>query len=195
MANHEHLQILLTAISSGNWSPWSQWRKSNPDIAPDLKAANLQNMDLQGVDLNRADLKYAQLQRADLSGANLTGADLRFAELRGTNFTNARLTHATVDPSALRRALNAKLDATEQKKVAWRPSGGGKAVPSTAVLVRLRELIQALRSRLSRLAPGLFEHEELVTLELSQREVSQKNQNTRDDMQSRSPGKPVDNRK
>jgi len=48
MANDEHLKILLAAISSGDFSRWNQWRRDNPNLVPDLKAAELQNMDYAG---------------------------------------------------------------------------------------------------------------------------------------------------
>ena len=195
MANDEHLQILLAASSSRDWSRWNQWRREHATLAPDLKTADLQNMDLSGADLSHADLRYAQLQRADLTGANLTGADLRFAELRGTNFTNARLTNAMADPSALRRALNAKIDFTESKGVGWQLRRGGKRVSYPGVSKRLLDLIKACRSWISRLAPGLFEHEELVTLGLSQHGEAKNDQLPGHDTQSQQPVKPDENRK
>jgi len=195
MANDEHLQTLLAAISSGDWSRWNQWRKDNPNLPPELRGADLHNADLRLADLSAADLKCAQLQCADLTGANLTGADLRFANLRGTNFTNARLTNATVEPSALRLAINPRLDVAEPKGVRWNRVRGGKLLPYAAAYERLRDLIKAGRSRLSKLAPGLFEHEELVTLGLSQREESKNNQPTGRDTQPQPPVKPVENRK
>ena len=170
MAKDEHLRILLAATSSGDWSSWNQWRKTNPDVVPDLKAADFQYKDLRGADLRHADLKYAQLQCADLTGADLTGADLRFAELRGTNFTKARLTHATVDPASLKRAVNARIEVTEPKGAVWKRTRSGGSVNFAGVYQRLRNQIAACRCRLAKLAPGLFEHEELVTLGLSQRE-------------------------
>lgn len=195
MANDEHLKILLAAISSGDFSRWNQWRRDNPNLVPDLKAAELQNMDLRGADLSRADLKYAQLQRADLTGANLTGVDLRFAELRGANFTRARLTHATVDPAALKRTVNARIDVTEQKSATWKLTRGQESLPFTEIYQRLRNLITACRCRLSKLAPGLFEHEELVTLGLSQQAELKNKKSTGGDTQSQPTVKPVENRK
>jgi hypothetical protein len=230
MANDEHYQTLLAAISSSDWSKWDQWRKDNPNLAPDLKGADLHSEDLHladlsaadlrranlsnavlagarlsgtqltdailhGADLSHADLRYAQLQRADLTRANLTGADLRFAELRGTNFTNARLSNAAVDPSALRRAINAKLDVTETKGVRWKPARPEELIPSVSLYKRLRDLITAGRSRLSRLAPGLFEHEELVTLGLSQRAKLKDKQPAERDIESKPRGKSDESRK
>ena len=191
MANDEHLQILLTAISSGDWSPWQRWREANPGLAPDLKSANLQSMDLRGADLAHADLKYARLQRADLSGADLSSADLRFTELRGANFANARLSGAMVDPAALRFAINAKMDFKQAKSSAWIPHRSReRKIRRTGILERLGGLFQSCRSRLSKLAPGLFEHEEVVTLGLSKREAPKKDQHTANGTPSGSPAEP-----
>jgi uncharacterized protein YjbI with pentapeptide repeats len=60
MANEEHLARLREGVET-----WGQWRKSNPDIQPDLRHA----------DLAGADLKYVDLRHADLTGARL-GIDL-----------------------------------------------------------------------------------------------------------------------
>jgi len=73
-----------------------------------------------------------------------------------------------VDPAALKRTVNARIDAAEQKGATWKLTRGGESLPFTEIYQRLRNLITACRCRLSKLAPGLFEHEELVTLGLSQ---------------------------
>jgi hypothetical protein len=75
MANEEHLEILKQG-----WEVWTQWRKENPDIRPDLRKA-----DLSGANLFRADLSGANLFGAILRGAVLRGADFRGTDLRGVD--------------------------------------------------------------------------------------------------------------
>lgn len=41
MANPEHLAILKQGVEV-----WNQWRKDRPEIEPDLKGANLKNLNL-----------------------------------------------------------------------------------------------------------------------------------------------------
>ena len=81
MANPEHLSILKEGLEV-----WSEWRKKNPEVQPDLFKA-----DLSEVNLIEADLHRATLIAANLRGANLNGADLSYAELSGADLTEARL--------------------------------------------------------------------------------------------------------
>ncbi|WP_017328228.1 pentapeptide repeat-containing protein [Synechococcus sp. PCC 7336] len=60
----------------------------------DLQAANLVDADLEGAQLANANLRYANLAGANLSGANLRGANLAGADLRRTNFERANLAGA-----------------------------------------------------------------------------------------------------
>lgn len=59
---------------------WSDWRRNNPLVDPDLQEADLSNLDLRSVDLTRANLTDAKL-----NGCNLVGTDLREATLRRTD--------------------------------------------------------------------------------------------------------------
>jgi uncharacterized protein YjbI with pentapeptide repeats len=63
MANDEHVAMLKQGVDA-----WNAWRRENPDIRPDLSAANLTGADLSGADLTRANLT-----RADLEGAEPLG--------------------------------------------------------------------------------------------------------------------------
>lgn len=74
MANDEHLRILRQGVEV-----WNTWREENPDIRPDLRAA----------DLGRADLRYADLGGAHLEKADLWGADLGKAHLGGAHLGGA----------------------------------------------------------------------------------------------------------
>jgi uncharacterized protein YjbI with pentapeptide repeats len=85
MANNEHLAILMQGMEV-----WHEWREENPDIIPDLREANLSNMNM----MYPADLYPADLYLADLSGANLVGAFLLGANLVGANLSRANLNGA-----------------------------------------------------------------------------------------------------
>lgn len=129
MANPEHLAILESVEYS-----WDKWRRENPQIVPDLCAADLSEVDLTeqnlsgtnlaevnlsaavlctakftGANLSRANLNDADLWRAILCGANLTGADLRKADLteadlRGAILRDAKLTRANLSKADIRGA-------------------------------------------------------------------------------------------
>jgi uncharacterized protein YjbI with pentapeptide repeats len=91
MANEEHLEILKEGVQA-----WNRWRSENPAIKPDLKDADLNNLDLGGANFKDCDLSGAGLSGAELSGADLRGANLARVtitetELVGTNLTDANL--------------------------------------------------------------------------------------------------------
>ena len=81
MANPEHVAAIHADIDE-----WNRWRSENPDLLPDLSAANL-----RGASMILADLRHARLRDANLALANLKGADLRWADLRNANLVGARL--------------------------------------------------------------------------------------------------------
>jgi len=67
---------------------------------PDLRGANLADLDLTNVNWIRA-----QLQGANLRGANLAHADLLFANLTAADLTGANLTGATLAETVWTRAI------------------------------------------------------------------------------------------
>src|SRR6266566_3726591 len=96
MANPKHLAKFEKGVDA-----WNKWRRTHPEIRPDLsreyfgwaslhradlyavdfRAANLQEADLSGADLNGTDFRGANLQRAHLTGSDLFGANLGGANL------------------------------------------------------------------------------------------------------------------
>jgi hypothetical protein len=80
MADAEQLQLLQQGVAS-----WNAWRVDHPDTVPDLRDANLAELDLRGV--NFAD--------ADLGGADLRGTDLSKANLSGVNFSQSTIDIST----------------------------------------------------------------------------------------------------
>jgi uncharacterized protein YjbI with pentapeptide repeats len=104
MANAEHVAILKKGVDA-----WNAWRKENPDILPDLSAADLSGARLSRADLSEADLSGARLIRADLfqaelSQANLSRADLFQAELSRVSLSGADLNGAGLSRTNLKMA-------------------------------------------------------------------------------------------
>jgi len=108
----EHLQILNKGKDF-----WNEWRQREPDVMPDLRGAQLTEMDshqrkplrrknLRGFDLRKADLGKTNLRAVDLSQADislgyldraiLTEADLTGANLQGVNLDAADLSEANL---------------------------------------------------------------------------------------------------
>jgi uncharacterized protein YjbI with pentapeptide repeats len=106
MANREHLTTLRQGVD-----PWNKWRAENPEIKPDLIAAdfkdailngaNLNNVDLQEVDFCRTSLRGAKLIEANLFRADLFHADLTDANLSGSNLSYASLVEADLSKATL----------------------------------------------------------------------------------------------
>ena len=100
MANPEHLQLLKQGVEA-----WNQWRDQRRDIKPNLRGANLIEVDFPRTNLLGADLTGAVLIGATLVGATLTRADLTGAILAGADLTRAILTRATLVGATLTRAI------------------------------------------------------------------------------------------
>jgi uncharacterized protein YjbI with pentapeptide repeats len=112
MANPEHLQLLKQGVEA-----WNQWRDQHRDIKPNLRGANLIEVDfpranLTGAVLIGATLVGATLTRADLTGAILAGADLTGAILAGATLTEADLTRAILIGANLIGAILTRADLT-----------------------------------------------------------------------------------
>jgi len=96
MANEEHLNLLLQGLEV-----WNRFRRTRPEVQPDLREADLSGYDFTRIDLSKADLAGADLSdaylvRANLEEANLTGANLMEADLIEANLIKATLTKATL---------------------------------------------------------------------------------------------------
>lgn len=93
---------------------WNGWRTSNPDVQPQLRAADLGRADLSGANLSGANLietnlhsarlVEANLIRAVLSNTDLRNADLRSAALMQAIFSQADLTSADLGRADCRMA-------------------------------------------------------------------------------------------
>ncbi|MBE9211067.1 pentapeptide repeat-containing protein [Nostoc sp. LEGE 06077] len=110
MAKKEHLDLLKQGADI-----WNLWRKQNPNIIPDLSAANLSGMDLRNYDLSKCNLKeanltQAKLWKANLKEANLTRAKLCFAELTHSDLSSAIFTQANMRMAEFENAVLKKTD-------------------------------------------------------------------------------------
>ena len=94
---------MLAALKTGN-AAWSQWRRQNRTVTPDLSGAQLQESDLRSIDLRGARLIGTVLTGANLSGADLAGADLFRANLRSANLNGANLEQADLSETDLEGA-------------------------------------------------------------------------------------------
>ncbi len=96
MLNQEELELLSMGVKV-----WNKWRAENLQIRPDLRGANLncaqlQGVNFRGVNLRGADLNWADLRGSNLRGANLSYTNLSWATLRKADFSCANLTGANL---------------------------------------------------------------------------------------------------
>lgn len=82
MANQEHLEILRRGAEQ-----WSEWRKSNPGIRPNLDNVSLEDIDFSGLDLSHANLRRVTFRNVKFGGCDLSEADLREAVLSGADLS------------------------------------------------------------------------------------------------------------
>jgi hypothetical protein len=71
MANPAHLDVLSKGVSF-----WNNWRKTNPEVVPDLSGTDFSGRNLAQVNFSKANLNNAVFTGADLTGADLTGASI-----------------------------------------------------------------------------------------------------------------------
>lgn len=96
MASEQHITLLRQGFKV-----WNKWRQQNPEIIPELKAADLTGLklfkvDLAGADLSEADFSGTSLYKANLSGANLCKANLSTAILQEADLSGASLIEANL---------------------------------------------------------------------------------------------------
>ncbi len=91
MANDDHVARLRQGVDA-----WNAWRRTHPDVEPDLRDSGL-----RGLDLARADLAGVDLRQADLRGTILRGARLIRARLDGANLFKAVLDDADLEGAVL----------------------------------------------------------------------------------------------
>lgn len=108
------IQTALTIIGRRSIRRQVYETEQNPAYRLDLRTANLQRADLNGLARNTAlltgarlegaDLGESRLEWADLGEARLEGANLSAARLEGANLSNARLEGANLSGARLKSA-------------------------------------------------------------------------------------------
>jgi uncharacterized protein YjbI with pentapeptide repeats len=98
-ADPEHLTELKQGVEA-----WNQWRAANREIAPNLRNADLHEVNLAGANLAGADLFGATLAGANLAGAGLARAFLHRADLHGATLAGATLHWAALTDADLAEA-------------------------------------------------------------------------------------------
>lgn len=96
MAIKEHLVIIKQGVGA-----WNEWRKTNPEVKPNLEGADLVKFDLVGINLNKAYLNSARLNMSRLCAADLREANLFHAILNGADLSDANLTSAVLNGAYL----------------------------------------------------------------------------------------------
>ena len=99
MADETHVRILEKGIEV-----WNDWRRTNPQICPNLSKLNCRGENFEEANLANADLTWIILQNALLSDADLSGADLSHADLAGADLSKASLRQAILVGAQLLRA-------------------------------------------------------------------------------------------
>jgi uncharacterized protein YjbI with pentapeptide repeats len=124
MANPEHLKLIKSGVKC-----WNRWRKSHPEVRPDLSGEELSELKadvlilaeaivniavprrappteggLAGLELSRVNLRSANLRNTNLSRAILVVADLTEANLAGANLSGCILTNANLTRTVLTNA-------------------------------------------------------------------------------------------
>lgn len=115
--SQEHYDRLIECSKKGSEGieEWNEWRAKNlleeiwlegADLElAKLQGAKLENANLQGADLNGAKLQGAKLFRANLQGASLFGAKLEEAYLWGANLQGAYLFGANLQGAKFTAAI------------------------------------------------------------------------------------------
>jgi uncharacterized protein YjbI with pentapeptide repeats len=97
MANSEHVARLSKGVQA-----WNAWRRSRPQIEPDLSGVEITGAKLAGIDLTQTDLEGAQLRSANLDQAGLREAYLAGADLQGASLIRAYLSEANLSGANLK---------------------------------------------------------------------------------------------
>jgi len=186
MANDEHVAILKKGVAT-----WNAWRDENANIRPDLRAANLSEANLSGVDSTKYDLRGAvgaNLSDANLSGADLTKADLRAADLSGADLSGADLSGANLQMAYLNKASvsawGLKLEGAKQQNLVITPYNEPKITVDNIEVAqfiylmlhnqKIRDVIDTITSKVV-LILGRFTDERKAVLDALREELRKRN--------------------
>jgi uncharacterized protein YjbI with pentapeptide repeats len=96
----QRIDLELVDLVRRGPNSWNGWRDENweTDVRaqrPSLFKADLDSLDLSGINLFNANLQYSILRGCKLCGANLQSADLTGANIRSATLTDAEMRHAS----------------------------------------------------------------------------------------------------
>lgn len=103
--SRRQLELLLEGLGSPDArNEWNHWRRVNEHVKPDLRGANLAELELRDVRLDHCDLRRANLSGGSVRLSRLDGSDLRDSVLRHvdanySSFTDADLRNALCESS------------------------------------------------------------------------------------------------
>lgn len=97
MASVEHTEMVRRGVDV-----WNEWRQGHAEIQPDLRAAMLSGLNLEGIDLRHAKLNGVNLVRSHLQQAQLADAELAEADLSDADLTQANLARSDLSRAILR---------------------------------------------------------------------------------------------
>jgi uncharacterized protein YjbI with pentapeptide repeats len=99
MADPDHLEVFAEGVEA-----WNAWRRSYPEVEPDLSREWFTGRHLEGIDLHRADLSYSFLNDSLFEGANLSRCSLIESQLQGADLEQVDLSGAYMHKTDLEDA-------------------------------------------------------------------------------------------
>ena len=112
MPSTEHLEILHAGEKA-----WNAWRRSSPQVAPNLQGADLRKRSLRNFDLSRCDLTSADARDVSFRKANLAGACLQRAKLYRAFFSRSDLRDANFSGAILYETVFADTDLSHAREL------------------------------------------------------------------------------
>ncbi len=99
MANNEHLKLLTHGVDH-----WNEWRKTNPNIIPDLSDANFRGNGFMWANFSDSNFKKADLTGAHLVRTNFCNANMQNANLDGVEWRKSQCSRVDLKCASLRNA-------------------------------------------------------------------------------------------
>jgi Pentapeptide repeats (8 copies) len=78
MANKDHVEKINQGVGA-----WNEWRKTNPNLRPNLEGEDLSNRDFTGINLSGARIRGTKFNNSYLKGADLSSIDAGLTKVGG----------------------------------------------------------------------------------------------------------------
>jgi uncharacterized protein YjbI with pentapeptide repeats len=91
MADPTHVEIIKKGVDG-----WNQWRKDNAEITPDLSSADLNKLNLNGVDFSNTNFDRTNLTSWQVINCNFDKATLTNISAQGSYWRNATLSRTEI---------------------------------------------------------------------------------------------------